>query len=101
MNNVHEDETVVFTTRWAMSYLCGPLTKNQIKILMQNKKAEYAGVEQTTRQLTPEPAPVSAGSISVVKTQPVLPPEISQYFMPVKRMKPEGVDMVYHPMIIG
>ena len=27
MNNVHEDEPVVFETRWAMSYLRGPLTR--------------------------------------------------------------------------
>ena len=34
MNNVHDDEPVVFQTRWAMSYLRGPLTRDQIKVLM-------------------------------------------------------------------
>ena len=34
MNNVHEDRPEVFETRWAMSYLAGPLTRNQIKLLM-------------------------------------------------------------------
>ena len=28
MNNVHEDEPVVFETRWCLSYLRGPLTQN-------------------------------------------------------------------------
>src|SRR3982751_2481322 len=34
MNNVHEDAPVVFESRWAMSYLRGPLTRKQIKVLM-------------------------------------------------------------------
>ena len=29
MNNVHEDEPVVFESRWAMSYLRGPLTRSR------------------------------------------------------------------------
>ena len=34
MNNVHDDAPIVFETRWAMSYLRGPLTRDQIKTLM-------------------------------------------------------------------
>ncbi|MFT5322416.1 MAG: hypothetical protein ACI8P0_000251 [Planctomycetaceae bacterium] len=33
MNNVHENEPVVFQTRWALSYLRGPLTREQIRTL--------------------------------------------------------------------
>jgi len=33
MNNVHDDAPTVFETRWAMSYLRGPLTRQQIKKL--------------------------------------------------------------------
>jgi len=40
MNNVHEDAPVVLETRWTMSYLCGPLTRNQIKVLMDPVKAQ-------------------------------------------------------------
>ena len=39
MNNVHEDDPVVFETRWAMSYLRGPLTRAQIKTLMDARRA--------------------------------------------------------------
>ena len=39
LNNVHEDGTEVFETRWAMSYLRGPLTRKQIKSLMDPVKA--------------------------------------------------------------
>lgn len=36
MNNVHEHEPTVFETRWTLSYLRGPLTRQQIKLLMQS-----------------------------------------------------------------
>ena len=42
MNNVHEDEPVVFHTRWAMSYLRGPMTRNQIKTLMADQTGQAA-----------------------------------------------------------
>jgi hypothetical protein len=42
MNNVHEDAPVVLESRWAMSYLRGPLTREQIKILMKDRRPEPA-----------------------------------------------------------
>ncbi len=39
MNNVHEDASEVFQTRWTLSYLRGPLTRTQIKTLMDPVKA--------------------------------------------------------------
>lgn len=42
MNNVHEDGPVVFHVRWAMSYLTGPLTRSQIKTLMDPKRGDFA-----------------------------------------------------------
>ncbi|MBT8484534.1 MAG: DUF87 domain-containing protein, partial [Phycisphaerae bacterium] len=39
MNNVHDDEPVLFHTRWALSYLRGPLTRDQIKTLMEPRKS--------------------------------------------------------------
>ncbi len=38
MKNVHSEETIEFSTRWVLSYLKGPITKDDIKILMQDKK---------------------------------------------------------------
>jgi len=39
MNNVHDDAPTIFETRWAMSYLRGPLTKQQIKQLTGDRPA--------------------------------------------------------------
>lgn len=36
LHNVHEDHPILFQTRWAMSYLRGPLTRNQIKMIVQD-----------------------------------------------------------------
>ena len=45
MHNVHEDAPEVFESRWAISYLRGPLTRSQIKILMDPRRAEFASSE--------------------------------------------------------
>ncbi len=42
MNNVHEDGPRLMETRWAMSYLRGPLTRDQIKKLMEGKRPAIA-----------------------------------------------------------
>ena len=41
MNNVHEDGPVLFHVRWVMSYLIGPLTRGQIKGLMDPKRGDF------------------------------------------------------------
>lgn len=40
MHNVHEDHPILFQTRWAMSYLRGPLTRNQIKMIVQENEPQ-------------------------------------------------------------
>ncbi|HSJ01869.1 MAG TPA: hypothetical protein VK956_05415, partial [Verrucomicrobium sp.] len=42
MNNVHEDHPVTFNVRWVMTYLRGPLSRNQIKSLMDPRREEFA-----------------------------------------------------------
>ncbi|HEV8536830.1 MAG TPA: hypothetical protein VGR87_14080 [Candidatus Limnocylindria bacterium] len=47
MNDVHEDAPVVLESRWAMSYLRGPLTREQIKILMKDRRPQKAAAPAT------------------------------------------------------
>lgn len=49
MNNVHEDGPVVFNVRWIMTYLRGPLSRNQIKALMDPKREEFAALMRKTK----------------------------------------------------
>src|SRR5665647_1009619 len=37
LHSVNEDEPTIFSTRWALSYLAGPLTREQISALPNNK----------------------------------------------------------------
>jgi hypothetical protein len=48
MNDVHEDAPVVFESRWAMSYLRGPLTRDQIKVLMKDRRPQPATAAAAT-----------------------------------------------------
>ncbi len=41
MNNVHEDQPVLFHVRWVMSYLSGPMTRGQIKTMMEPKRGGF------------------------------------------------------------
>lgn len=51
MHNVHEEAPVVFETRWVMSYMRGPLTREQIRTLMADRKA--LGAPADTDPLAP------------------------------------------------
>ncbi len=95
MNNVHEDAPVVFETRWAMSYLRGPLTRTQIKALMGPRRQAAAAPTAAT------PAGPSAKIPSAEASRPVLPPEVVQYFMPVRGLRPPGARLIYQPKILG
>jgi hypothetical protein len=57
LHNVHEDEPVVFNTRWVMSYLAGPLTRDQIRTLMSTAKNKLAAaIKATSKPSTSCPA---------------------------------------------
>lgn len=100
MNNTHEDAPVVFQTRWALSYLRGPLTRDQIKILMDPlKTSRISGVSQATGT-----APVSTSSAapsSLTGKPAALPPEISSYYLPTRGSPSPEKKLLYQPMILG
>jgi len=50
LHNTHADEPALFTTRWALSYLAGPLTREQVGRLME-------GVTPPAPSAKPAPAP--------------------------------------------
>jgi hypothetical protein len=86
LHNVHEDEAVVFGTRWVMSYLAGPLTRGHIKKLMSKIKAKRDAVVRA----------VSKPQKRKNDSAPSLPPDIAQYYVAAR-----GDDIVYHPRLIA
>ncbi len=108
LNNVHEDGTEVFQTRWAMSYLRGPLTRTQIKTLMEGRKssAAEAPTPSTSTAATTRVAAVTQTANATKNKAPdaqpaVLPPEIRQYFVPLRGDAPKDAALTYHPMVLG
>jgi hypothetical protein len=97
MNNVHDDAPEIFETRWAMSYLRGPLTRNQIKMLMDERKAGAV----TSSGSKAAAASSSFAAATTSSRLPVLPPDIPQYFVPIRGSQPEQSALVYQPMILG
>ena len=96
MNNVHADAPVVFETRWAMSYLRGPLTRNQIKQLTDPVRVQVAN-----KQLM-EVRKVNKATALGTGARPLLPADVTQYFLPVRSNAPDdGCTLVYTPMVVG
>ncbi|MBZ5499453.1 MAG: DUF87 domain-containing protein [Acidobacteriia bacterium] len=98
MNNTHEDAPVVFQSRWTLSYLRGPLTRDQIRVLMDPRKASSPApppVESPALPAAPAAPAVSAAPM------PSLPPEVSQFFIPARGNKPAGSRLLYQPAIFG
>ncbi|MGD9332089.1 MAG: ATP-binding protein, partial [Desulfobacterales bacterium] len=85
LHNVHEREPVVFKSRWALSYLRGPLTRDQIKQLgsrVEDTASPLAGAPQTIAE-----TPRASG-------RPSLPPDIPAYFV---RSSGAGQEVIYRP----
>ena len=94
MHNVHERQPALFHTRWAMSYLCGPLTRDQIKTL---KTEVPAPASKSAPGPAARPAAAKAGSSS--SSRPVLSPQVPQAFLPIRRAAQSGVR--YQPCLVG
>ena len=123
LHNVHEDEPIIFQTRWAMSYLRGPLSRDQVAQLM-------APVKQ--RRAETQTAPAASAGPAVIRQEapppkeealppgysehpPALPPDVTQVFFPVavsskralsilekeenRRIRPEKMRLVYEPAL--
>jgi hypothetical protein len=96
LHNVHEDTPVVFQTRWALSYLRGPLTRNQIKTLMDPRK-------EAALEATPVKAETDLGTPPGpdLSQPPLIPSEIRQRIFTAATIVPTGSRLVYRPGLIG
>ncbi len=104
MNNVHEDGPVMFHVRWVMSYLSGPLAREQVKRLMDPIRSRYksarkggsaAGEGEDDGFLPPgAKASVSADRNTI---RPKLPDAAAEYFLPSDL---EADSLCYVPAIL-
>lgn len=95
MHNIHEKEPQFFRTRWALSYLCGPLTRSQIKTLMDEKKQSRENVSQSSQPVIKDDIKYEAD------ISPSLPGIIRQEFASVDYPVESDGRVVYHLNIIA
>lgn len=102
MHNVHDGAPVQFGTRWAMSYLRGPLTSAQISTLMKERKAAVAAGNAAAAAGSPGAAPVTrtGASATAVASRPVLPPGIEEAFLPSDGSGGDG-PLIYRPALLA
>jgi hypothetical protein len=122
MHDVHEDAPVIMQTRWAMSYLRGPLTREQLRAFKPAQPAEPAkgargespvssgssdmnssGAATAAGAATGGVGAVSAGSgagrSGGSSSQPVLPPGVEQFYVPMRGRTAAGQAVQYEPSL--
>ncbi|MGH7803671.1 MAG: ATP-binding protein, partial [Candidatus Binatia bacterium] len=93
MNDVHDDEPVAFQSRWAMSYLRGPLTRAQIASLTAERKKASPAAAPTATAPAPRVAAVDGGE------RPVVGSGVSEVF--VASRAPRNREIAYRPALCG
>ena len=123
LHDINLKSPVIFQTRWAMSYLRGPLTRQQIKTLMAPRKASAASEAATAAASSgggsaPARAVAAPAAPEGLTAQPpVLPPGSKQVYLPVTLTAGQSVKaiadrigsavtatekrLVYEPALIG
>jgi hypothetical protein len=126
MHSIYQERPLIVQSRWAMSYLRGPLTGPQIRQLMAERKAAVAAPQPVrlgpARPSAPQAQPAAAAPAEHVpegfaSTPPALDPAISQVFAPVTLSEQEAlrqlaqeagraldvqrVDLIYEPAVVG
>ncbi len=88
LHNVHADQPLIFNTRWAMSYLRGPLTRLQVRDLVKQEGMTVDATAPTGHAapsvLAASPAP-EASHIPYDVSPPVLPANVQQVYLPMRK----------------
>jgi hypothetical protein len=101
LHDVHEKGSRTFQTRWSMSYLRGPLSRDQIRVLMDpRRKATAAAAPKAAAQAAAASTAASPAkpqkSAGATGSPPVLPPGVKQLFVPGG-----GSGEPYQPVALG
>lgn len=87
MRSIHQKDPIIFETRWAMSYLRGPLTLAQISEFKNNSEAiEESHLEKTEVRT------------SKSESKPMIPTGISEFFL---ERQNAPLKSCYRPLIAG
>jgi hypothetical protein len=93
MNNVHDDGPSVFQSRWAMSFLAGPLARDQISRLMADRKAKMAATRGDEGE--------SVAGQAATPSRPVAPSGVTESFLAPSVVPAESSTLVYRPAVFA
>ncbi len=101
LNNVHEDGPVLFRTRWAMSYLRGPMARPEIRRLMEPRR-QRPSLATPGGGPGPGAAPADsngrAAPVEADLERPVVPPGVEETFV---RPGPGATAVSYRPALLA
>jgi len=103
MNNVNDEQPVVFQTRWTLSYLRGPLTRDQIQVLMASRKQKQVA-QGSSHSVGASSAPAAlprSASAPSVGARPVVPPDVPEFFVPRRDRFEAAEALQYRPVLLG
>ncbi len=101
MNNVHDDSPTIFQSRWALSFLAGPLARDKIALLMQDRKRPKTN-SALNAQAASEPLASTASTIvSSTPSRPVVPSGVPEKFLAPTIRSDAGSKQIYRPAIYG
>lgn len=121
--NVHEQEPLLFQTRWAMNYLAGPMTRSQIPALNELAGAtptaaptavspataaqpEAMSPDATTPAATvpaaTQPVASALAATGGTETRPAVPSGVAEVFLPANVAAPvAGASILYRPALFA
>jgi len=96
MRNVHDDAPVLMKSRWALSYLRGPLTLVEIDRLMASRRVATTAANATAVGVaTPVPSASAPTAPRGSATPPVIAGDVAQYFLRANGSGP----VEYRPLV--
>jgi hypothetical protein len=94
VRNIHDDTPFLMKSRWALSYLRGPMTGPEITRIMAPRKTARAAAAAVAAPA----AAVSSPAAAPAAPRPALPADVTEYFLPATRG--EG-PIEYRPAVMG
>nr|WP_290668279.1 DUF87 domain-containing protein [Ardenticatena sp.] len=113
LHNVHDEGPKIFHTRWAMSYLRGPLTRPQLQQLQPKTQSGAPATRPPAAQSAPASRTISTpatmaptveapgGPSGYQPIRPPVPPDVVQGFVPVARALEEARALLMERLSVG
>ena len=98
MRNVHDDAPVLLKSRWALSYLRGPLTPAEISRLMASRRNANGAAPSPVLPRDATPQAAAAATQPATAARPPLPAEVEERFVPVRGAADR---ITYQPRALG